>query len=165
MVHRRSASPLAPTFNGQRVRDWDFRNSPPTPVLDEYRRFVYYNTGGVPDVLPSPFTTAQMDTRIFGEHSGLRMPGPIIRAPIPVAQSNVPYWMLTQKQNPWYMAPGWNAQLRKIDTKFYAGRSGMYVGTFEKNPWDKRYGHINGQQITQNLAAVRARQMSNVSYI
>jgi hypothetical protein len=106
-----------------------------------------------------------MDTQLFGEHTGISLAGPEINCPMPIAQSNVPYWFLTQKQNPWYMAPGWDLTRRKIDTKFYAGSAGHYVGTFGKNPWDRKYGHINGEAVTRNLAVVRAKQMSAISYI
>lgn len=154
---RHSASPLAPTDNGQLVRDWNYRLRSANSVV-------------CGPLAPGPidynaYTRAQEDTRLFGEHNGISLGGPIICSPTPIAQSNVPYWFLTQKQNPWYGAPGYNPQLRRIDTKFYAGRHGMYVGKFGDNPWDRRYGHINGEQIVRNLAVVRARQMNNVSFI
>lgn len=117
-------------------------------------------------ILRSPFTTANMDTLLFGNHNGISVGTRLeIQQPMPTFLSNVRMSQLTQKQNPWYMAPGWNSQRRYIDVRSQTLRAGgaFNVPRMFVNPWDQQYGLVG--QYGPMLAAIRANQAGSQSMI
>lgn len=108
------------------------------------------------------FTKAQDDTRIFGLHTGIQMPGKNIVSPQPRYLGAPDPSLLTLRGNPWFMAPGWRQERRFIDIRYKL--AGHHQPRLFLNPYDARYGTV-GSYGTRNLEVIQAYQQGLYSNI